>query len=87
MAQAISQVSKRTGGEHLVLYDGVCCLCNRLNTFLGSWMHTLFPETGDEIPFEIVNRFFIGEDGVARMLRAHISLSGRRAALRGNDAI
>ena len=34
MAQAISQVSKRTGGEHLVLYDGVCCLCNRLNTFL-----------------------------------------------------
>jgi len=33
----------------------------------GSWMHTLFPETGEEVPFEIVNRLVGGADGVARM--------------------
>jgi len=35
--------------------------------WVGSWMQTLFPETGDGIPFEVVNRFFIGTDGIARM--------------------
>jgi hypothetical protein len=35
--------------------------------WVGSWMHTLFPETGEGIPFEIMNRFFIGTDGIARM--------------------
>ena len=35
--------------------------------WVGSWMHTLFPETGDGIPFQVVNRFFIGTDGIARM--------------------
>jgi hypothetical protein len=30
-------------------------------------MHTLFPETGEGIPFQIMNRFFIGTDGIARM--------------------
>jgi predicted DCC family thiol-disulfide oxidoreductase YuxK len=35
VTEGISQVSKRTGGgEHLILYDGVCGLCNRLNTFV-----------------------------------------------------
>ena len=34
MTEGISQISKRTGGEHLVLYDGVCGLCNRLNRFV-----------------------------------------------------
>jgi len=35
--------------------------------WVGSWMHTLFPETGDGIPFHIMNRFFIGTDGITRM--------------------
>ncbi len=35
--------------------------------WVGTWMHTLFPETGDGIPFEITNRFFVGTDGIARM--------------------
>jgi hypothetical protein len=35
--------------------------------WVGSWMHTLFPETGDGIPFQVTNRFFIGTDGIARM--------------------
>jgi hypothetical protein len=35
--------------------------------WVGSWMHTLFPETGDGISFQIMNRFFIGTDGIARM--------------------
>jgi uncharacterized protein DUF4166/DoxX-like protein len=35
--------------------------------WVGSWAHTLFPETGDGIPFQIVNRFFTGLDGRSRM--------------------
>ena len=35
--------------------------------WVGSWMHTLFPETGDGIPFQIVNRSFIGVDGIGHM--------------------
>ena len=28
------QASKPVGGQHLILYDGVCGLCNRLNHFV-----------------------------------------------------
>jgi hypothetical protein len=35
--------------------------------WIGCWMHTLFPETGTEIPFAIVNRVHRGSDGVTRM--------------------
>jgi predicted DCC family thiol-disulfide oxidoreductase YuxK len=34
MSESASQTSISTGGEHLVLYDGVCGLCNRLNNFV-----------------------------------------------------
>jgi predicted DCC family thiol-disulfide oxidoreductase YuxK len=32
MAQALPRAS--TAGQHLILYDGVCALCNRLNQFV-----------------------------------------------------
>lgn len=34
---------------------------------IGSWLRTLFPETGVGIPFEIVNRLSVGRDGAPRM--------------------
>ena len=35
--------------------------------WLGCRMHTLFPDTGSSIPFEISNRLYRGTDGVMRM--------------------
>jgi len=35
--------------------------------WIGSWMQTLFPETGAAIPFAIVNRLFVNPDGTTRM--------------------
>ena len=34
MSESAWQTSLSPGGEHLVLYDGVCGLCNRLNNFV-----------------------------------------------------
>jgi predicted DCC family thiol-disulfide oxidoreductase YuxK len=34
MTESASQASIPRRGEHLLLYDGVCGLCNRLNTFV-----------------------------------------------------
>src|SRR4051812_5924246 len=34
MTMPSAQASTPAGGQHLVLYDGVCGLCNRLNQFL-----------------------------------------------------
>jgi len=34
MPEPALQTSISPGGEHLVLYDGVCGLCNRLNNFV-----------------------------------------------------
>lgn len=35
--------------------------------WIGARVHTLFPETGAQVSFEIVNRLFPGPDGAARM--------------------
>lgn len=34
MAESAWQASSPAGGRHLILYDGVCGLCNRLNQFV-----------------------------------------------------
>jgi predicted DCC family thiol-disulfide oxidoreductase YuxK len=34
MERASQRPTERTEGQHLVLYDGVCGLCNRLNQFV-----------------------------------------------------
>ena len=34
MERAAAQTANRAGGQNLVLYDGVCGLCNRLNQFV-----------------------------------------------------
>jgi hypothetical protein len=34
---------------------------------VGCWMDTLFPETGKDIPFVILNRLFVGADGATCM--------------------
>jgi predicted DCC family thiol-disulfide oxidoreductase YuxK len=39
------QASRSTGGQHLLLYDGLCGLCNRLNQFV------LPRENGDVFDF------------------------------------
>jgi len=35
--------------------------------WIGSWMQTLFPETGEEIPFRMVNHISVSADGTTRM--------------------
>jgi predicted DCC family thiol-disulfide oxidoreductase YuxK len=34
MTEPVPQALVSAGGEHLILYDGVCGLCNRLNQFV-----------------------------------------------------
>lgn len=35
--------------------------------WLGKWLHTLFPDTGENVPFEIENYLYVDPDGHVRM--------------------